>query len=220
MEHILDFETFVNHLDEGLIKTYPIDKVVSYIQRTLQLTDEDIDIDYEYKSDCIDVGKHLNQDIIDKIDKILSMSGYFEMDSDENIHYYFKKYDDDVFEKLKSENKIKYLYHITPSKNDNKIQKIGLIPTHKNDKYNYPERVYLLSDEKLTNKISFFKRFAEHLQERSKKEYDCYSVYQVDFSKLKDIKLFISPTAYNYDAYFTVDNIHPDYLEKIYEIHL
>ena len=29
----------------GLIKTYLIDKVVSYVQRKLNLTDEDIDID-------------------------------------------------------------------------------------------------------------------------------------------------------------------------------
>lgn len=142
-KHIMDFETFVNQLDEGLIKTYPIDKVVVYVQRKLNLTDEDINIDTNYKSDCIDVGKHLNKDIIDEIDKILIMSGYFEMDEDDYIYYYFKKYDSNLFDKLKEENKIKYLYHITPSKNDERIQRIGLIPTHKNDRYNYPDRVYI-----------------------------------------------------------------------------
>lgn len=35
-KHIMDFETFSNQLDEGLIKTYPIDKVVSYVQRKIQ----------------------------------------------------------------------------------------------------------------------------------------------------------------------------------------
>lgn len=55
------------------------------------LTDEDINIDTNYKCDCIDVGKHLNKDIIDEIDKILIMSGYFEMDEDDYIYYYFKK---------------------------------------------------------------------------------------------------------------------------------
>ena len=185
----MNFETFVNQLDEGLIKTYPIDKVVSYVQRKLNLTDKDISINKDYKSYSIAVKKYLDQNIIDEVDKILSMGGYFCSFEYNNVLYYFKKFEDNIFDKLKKENKIKYFYHITPSKNDTKIQRIGLIPVNKNNEYNYPERIYLLSDENLTNKISFFKRFAEHL-----------------------------PTAYDYDAYFTMDNIKPEYLNKIYEI--
>lgn len=44
-ENILDFERFTNDkIDEGLIKTYPIFKIVSNIQNTLHIDNDVIDI--------------------------------------------------------------------------------------------------------------------------------------------------------------------------------
>ena len=53
-----------------------------------------------------------------------------------------------------------------------------------------------------------------------KKKIKEYSVYRIDFSKVEDIKLYKDPNARGFDSYFTMDNIRPEWIEKIDEIKL
>ena len=47
-----------------------------------------------------------------------------------------------------------------------------------------------------------------------------YSVYRIDFSKVENIKLYKDPNVRDFDSYFTMDNIRPEWIEKIDEIKL
>ena len=42
-----------------------------------------------------------------------------------------------------------YMYHIAPSKYDNRIKKSGLVPRNNNVLYDYPERIYLFECENI-----------------------------------------------------------------------
>ena len=53
-----------------------------------------------------------------------------------------------------------------------------------------------------------------------KKRIKEYSVYRIDFSKVENIKLYKDPNARGFDSYFTMDNIRPEWIEKIDEIKL
>ena len=76
VKRILDFENFVN---EGLIMTYPIDKIVSYVQRKLNLTNDDVDIFFsQTNQECIAVDNSLSKSMenikpecLKKIDEII-----------------------------------------------------------------------------------------------------------------------------------------------------
>ena len=136
---------------------------------------------------------------------------------------------------MKKSGEIQYFYHLSPSINDKKIQSIGLIPRSRNYKFKYPDRVYLLSN----GDIEFLHRLCRKLYEPIfykmmnqvfKKEIDKslldkkrikeYSIYRIDFSKVEDIKLYKDPNTRNFDSYFTMDNIRPEWIEKIDEIKL
>lgn len=223
VKNVLDFDEFIQEtsLNEGLLMSYQADKVVRYIQKKYNLNDDSVDILTGDKGESIIVDKELSQDILDKINlDLVNLAGYFCVLDNNGILFYDKKFDKEVFDELKQSGKIKCFYHITPSKNDKKIQSYGLIPKHKNKKYTYPERVYLLSDENLKDNEHFFTDFSKHLHSVSNK--DCYdfSVYKIDFSKLNDIKLYVAINAKDYIGYYTMDNIRPEWIEKIDEIHL
>lgn len=48
-----------------------------------------------------------------------------------------------------------YLYHLTPNYNITSIIKNGLIPSHKNKLFNYPERTYLIKENSSDEKIKY-----------------------------------------------------------------
>lgn len=215
MYNVKSFQDFLN---EGLIKTYPIKKVVSYIQKTLNLTDDDITIVHEgTKFESIMVDETMNAEVLNKVIEILNLGGYFENYREDGIIFYDKLFTEEVFQKLKKSGEVKYLYHITLSKNDDKIQSQGLVPKYKNSKYTYPEMVFLLSDENLKINKNFINEFCIHLVKQMKKKEDEYifSVYRIDFSKLKNIRLYIIPNAKDYVGYYTIDCIRPELLDKV-----
>lgn len=204
---IKNFEEFIN---EGLIKTYPIEKIVDYIKKKYNLTDDNIAIRRGNYGDSIDVDLDLDDETKKGIEKDLKMGGYFISNTDYYSMTFSKLFDEEVTGKIED----KYLYHITLSINDKKIQSQGLVPKHKNKKYNYPERVFLLSERNLVHN-NFFKYFSQHLYSMSNKKYNEYSVYKIKYDDIKNIRLFKASNAYDYVGYYTTENIKPDFLEKI-----
>lgn len=227
-ENILKFDEFV--LNEGLLKTYPIDKVIKYIQNRFNITDDDVEKYVDGYGEYILVRKNQSKDVIDNIKQILDLGGYYLADEDIDEYYtYEKKFEDNIFDELKKSGEIKYLYHITPSINDKKIQSNGLIPKSKNYRFNYPDRIYFLSDKDVNKdpeilkrvgwelyKVIFFKNRTnkEYLERRNSRQ---YSIYRINFSKLENIDLYRDPNTRNFDSYFTMDNIRPEWIEKIDE---
>lgn len=233
---ILNFDLycFEKMLDEGLTMTYPSDKVVRYIRNKFNLTDDDIDIDYD--DDFIMVHhdlKNNNIELFNKIKHILVSSGYYFGKIEEPAIIFEKKFEKDVFDELKSSGEITYLFHVSPSINDKKILKNGLIPKSKNYQFNYPDRIYLLGDKNVKNDPEFIKRicfelFKPILDKMSKENCDDehirkiskYSLFRIDFGKLNKINLYRDKNALNFESFFTMDNIHPNLIEKIDEIHI
>lgn len=237
VKNVLDFDEFIEEtsLNEGLLMTYPADKVVRYIQKKYNLDDDSVELHID-DGEYILVSKKLDKNLFDDVESVLKLGGYYQADDDVDDYYTYEKiYEENIFDKLKQSGEIEYLYHLTPSINDKKIQKIGLIPRSRNYRFKYPDRIYLLSNgdsEFLYNMCRtlyrpiFLKMINQVLKKEikqellDKKRIKEYSVYRIDFSKVENIKLYRDPNARGFDSYFTMDNIRPEWIEKIDEIKL
>ena len=148
VKNVLGFDEFIEEtsLNEGLIMSYPADKVVRYIQKKYNLDDDSVELHID-DGEYILVSKKLDKNMFDNVESILKLGGYYQ--ADENIDDYCtyeKIYEENIFDKLKQSGEIEYLYHLTPSINDKKIQIMGLIPRSRNYRFKYPDRIYLLSN--------------------------------------------------------------------------
>ena len=226
VKNVLDFDEFIEEtsLNEGLLMTYPADKVVRYIQKKYNLDDDSVELHID-DGEYILVSKKLDKNMFDNVESILKLGGYYQADENIDDYYTYEKiYEEDIFDKLKQSGEIEYLYHLTPSINDKKIQTMGLIPRSRNYRFKYPDRIYLLSN----GDSMFLKLICKELikpillfgTEFEKNKVKKYSVYRIDFSKVENIKLYKDPNVRDFDSYFTMDNIRPEWIEKIDEIKL
>lgn len=226
VKNVLGFDEFIEEtsLNEGLIMSYPADKVVRYIQKKYNLDDDSVELHID-DGEYILVSKKLDKNMFDNVESILKLGGYYQADENIDDYYTYEKiYEEDIFDKLKQSGEIEYLYHLTPSINDKKIQTKGLIPRSRNYRFKYPDRIYLLSN----GDFRFLKLICKELikpillfgTEFEKNKVKKYSVYRIDFSKVENIKLYKDPNVRDFDSYFTMDNIRPEWIEKIDEIKL
>ena len=226
VKNVLDFDEFIEEtlLNEGLLMTYPADKVVRYIQKKYNLDDDSVELQID-DGEYILVSKKLDKNMFDNVESVLKLGGYYQADENIDDYYTYEKiYEEDIFDKLKQSGEIEYLYHLTPSINDKKIQTKGLIPRSRNYRFKYPDRIYLLSN----GDSRFLKLICKELikpillfgTEFEKNKVKKYSVYRIDFSKVENIKLYKDPNVRDFDSYFTMDNIRPEWIEKIDEIKL
>lgn len=226
VKNVLDFDEFIEEilLDESRYMTYPADTVVRCIQKKYNLDDDSVELHID-DGEYILVSKKLDKNMFDNVERILKLGGYYQADENIDDYYTYEKiYEEDIFDKLKQSGEIEYLYHLTPSINDKKIQTMGLIPRSRNYRFKYPDRIYLLSN----GDSMFLKLICKELikpillfgTEFEKNKVKKYSVYRIDFSKVENIKLYKDPNVRDFDSYFTMDNIRPEWIEKIDEIHL
>lgn len=226
VKNVLDFDEFIEEilLDESRYMTYPADTVVRCIQKKYNLDDDSVELHID-DGEYILVSKKLDKNMFDNVERILKLGGYYQADENIDDYYTYEKiYEEDIFDKLKQSGEIEYLYHLTPSINDKKIQTMGLIPRSRNYRFKYPDRIYLLSN----GDSMFLKLICKELikpillfgTEFEKNKVKKYSVYRIDFSKVENIKLYKDPNVRDFDSYFTMDNIRPEWIEKIDEIKL
>ena len=226
VKNVLDFDEFVQEtsLNESLRMSYPADKVVRYIQKKYNLDDDSVELHID-DGEYILVSKNLDEKMFDNVEQILKLGGYYQADENIDDYYTYEKiYEDDIFDKLKQSGEIQYFYHLTPSINDKKIQTMGLIPRSRNYRFKYPDRIYLFSN----GNVKFLKLVCKELikpillfgTEFEKNKVKQYSIYRIDFNKVEDIKLYKDPNVRGFDSYFTMDNIRPEWIEKIDEIKL
>ena len=84
VKNVLDFDEFIEEtsLNEGLIMSYPADKVVRYIQKKYNLDDDSVELHIDY-GEYILVSKKLDKNMFDNVESILKLGGYYQ--ADENI---------------------------------------------------------------------------------------------------------------------------------------
>lgn len=205
-EDISMFNEFEKHtknnnliLLEGLIKTHPIDKSISIINRRFN----NLKVEKEEDNEIYIEGE------IDELKNYLPLFnnlGYFisliTLDGEE----WTKVYNDDtkpiaiILEPkydLKIEPIPNILYHTSPIKFKDKISKIGFIPKTGNKLSKHPDRIYL------TDNFDIAMYFGLNIK---KEENVGFCIYEINGKKLNNL---YSDINLKDDGYYTLENISP-----------
>ena len=199
-------------LEEGLIHTYPIDTTIRYIKEYFGLSDKEI-----FKGSGNNGFERIFVKMYDDkrnhkiMDKAMRLCGYFAS------HYtptedgyvtvqYESKNDEDISHELRQNER--YLTHITPTYNEDKILKTGFSPRAKNYLFNFPDRVYFSrGNAPAQESLEMVKMLS--LINQSKGNNGRYTVFKVDLTKIPENVKFYNDQNYKNGVY-TIDNIRPD----------
>lgn len=202
-------------INEGLIKTYPLDNTVSYIKNYFGLDDRQVVVQKVYNNQPhILIRIPAIGDNVEMIKKAMNLCGYYlaapkdnEIEKDKWIWLQFEaKVEKDISEQLRKEES--FLTHFTPYYNVDKILKQGLSPKSKNSILNYPGRIYLMrgSLNKESTKDLGMQLF---MNNKSKGNDGKYVLLVIDLSKIPENTPFHFDPNYPYGVY-TQSNIRPD----------
>lgn len=121
------------------------------------------------------------------------------------------KYDSDTSTDMLSRG---YLYHVSPTKYEDRILKIGLIPKSKNKIATHPERIYLTKTEEDAEFLA--DKFTELDNTKT------YNIYQIDLHALlkhnKNVK-FYKDSAFTDKGIYTTVNIPPNCIHLVKKAH-
>ena len=201
-------------LNEGLIRTHPIETVKRYLIKLYQFDDSQLQIFKDNKIEKLRIIIPNNNMFIEKIEKVMTLCGYFcsvkhDYPEVENWIYlnFEPKNQDDVNEYVRN---MKYIFHVTPEKYINKIKKIGLKPTFKNKFFSYPDRVYFFINDTSPEEIY-------SLKNQLKQNNDKYCLLVIEVSKIPDnVNSYLDPN-FEYGIY-TNDNIPNGSIVEMYEM--
>ncbi len=210
-------------LKEGLIKTYPIEKAAAYIKSYFNLRDIQVKIvEGENGVQQLLVMVPPIADNIKIMEKAMNYFGYYLAAPKEKTDIpgslvwlqFEPKIQDDISIQLRNEEK--FLYHITPAYNKDKILNIGFSPRTKNSLFNFPNRVYFIKgsiDEKQIETIG------RQLCDANKSEGNdgSYVVFVVDLDKIPENIPFYADSNYKFGVY-TNSNIRPDVIVDYKEV--
>lgn len=230
LEKVKDYEKIVHPryfsplvMNEGLIKSFPADNVISHMKDYFNFNDSDIwkiKVLNGQEKIVINVPNIFNnykvvKEKMERCGWFLSAPTEKEIKQNQNrwIRMEFEaKFSDDATAKIKK--KHKYLYHITPRYNLEKIKKEGLAPRCRNTYFMFPSRIYLLFPDEAKSIATNQKELAWLAGELcarngSKGNDGQYSVLEIATDKLGDnVRLHYDPD-YKYGLW-TADNIKPD----------
>jgi len=216
-------------LNEGLIKTEPIEKLVRHAKEYCGFASSVSEynkggyqgvigvVNGDNDTRCVKVVFPKSTYNETLIDNMFNTYGYFksdttELDKDFMSAEYESKYDEVFKEQLLKQ---KYLYHLTTEKKWEKIKERGIIVHNGKEGFNYPERSYffvgLRPDE-------FLKQFFNEKVENNSK-YEGGKFYSVSLALLKiDVTPIINKVKFYYDpnmdgGVYTEDYIPPQIIE-------
>ena len=211
------------HLSEGLLITYPIDKTIEYIRNYFNLPPSQVnkikgnDGIGKIAVNFYNIGKN-----VELMSKAMDICGYYLAFPKENhIPYndwvrleYEPKFQNEINTYLL--NSEEFLLHITPFYNVNKIKTIGFSPRYRNDMFNYPDRVYFI---KGTTDRQSIQTLAENLSSVNKSigNNGDYALIKIDLSNVpKNVRFYSDPNFIN--GVYTTDNIPPNVITDIIKI--
>lgn len=247
-----DFVLFENHtmelvflkghtaiLHEGLIKTYPIDRIIGFLARVYNFSKNQTDIKNILRGESTKQGVIFRNDGYEKnegdvltiitesgqrclFDKYLNKYGWFlacefKYGAWENVsvYQYEQKFGVDVTDIVKS----KTLYHICNKKHLSKILKKGLVPKEsKSGEFKHPGRIYLFI-KKLTDKTVYDRsKELKRVKDNSESEFVLLSINTNRIAN--NPKFYYDPRVDDGSAVYTMDNIGPEAItvEKIIQI--
>lgn len=141
------------------------------------------------------------------------------------------KFQEIITDKIK--NTCEYLYHVSPKRYEKRIMSQGLCPNNRNDKFDFPPRVYLFMDrhDYLGNQDTIERRhllgfaamlFKNMIKKRSDEYVDdkIWNCYRIETSDLPDnTDLEIDPNL-EPCAVFSTSGIKPNIIHRMYEFNL
>jgi hypothetical protein len=129
-------------------------------------------------------------------------------DPQQSVIRFEAKFDEEVVENIPP-----ILYHITPSQNVKNILKIGLAPKSRSKASYHPERVYF------GKSIEGVEKLAPRMYQISGDKN--FTILKIDTDLIPGgyLKLYTDPN-YSKEAYYTLNNIPPQSIEKVKEIKL
>lgn len=204
-------------LQEGLIRTYPIEKSREYLIKLYDFDENQVEIFNDNGVDKLRFIIPNNTNIITKVKKAMDLCGYFS--SVEKEYPYIDKWvylnfepknQDDVNDYVRE---MKVIYHVTQEKNVDKITKIGLTPRFKNPLFSYPERIYLFVEETPPDEIYGLTKQLKNVKNDEAKHY----LLILDVTKIpNNVNFYLDPN-YGYGLY-TKDNIPPTAIKEVFEM--
>lgn len=201
-------------LEEGLIRTYPIDTTMRYIKSYFRLSNNEIfKVEGENGIWRIIVKIYDDKRNHKLLDRAMRLCGYFPAHYDRrntDDGYVLVQYksinDEDVSAQLRKEEQ--YLVHVTPTYNEEKILKMGFSPKCKNSIFNYPDRVYFSVGSTPSSEILTMLKILSTVN-NSEGDTKNYTYFVVDISKISENVKFFRDQNYKNGVY-TTDNIRPD----------
>lgn len=235
MVKLKDIYEFYKHefkLNEGLIKSYPVETLISSITTKFK---SNVKIDKNKpNSFYLIILPGFTDDDLSQLETVLQTYGWFISHMDiqlpmDNIVY---KYIRSSVSKVLKSNRYKQvqlaieakydiqvsdsripdeLYHVTPTKLWDKIQRNGLVPKSQSKRSNHPDRVYLAKSEKDVRALAGMMNLTTIENN--------YVILKVDTSIIPNyFKIYKDPNFKN--GYYTVNSIPPFAITKIGEIHI
>jgi len=203
-------EQKIETLVEGLIKTHPIDKSIAILQKRFpELT---IKNGKEVERDPNEILITGEIDILSKYLPLINNLGYFISLITMDGKNWVKDYSDNIkpvamFLEPKFDIEIsnipKIMFHTSPLKFKDKINKIGFIPKTGNKLSKHPDRIYL------TDNLDIAIKFGNYIKNETNEEFCIYKIDTSNISKLySDINL-------RNGGYYTTQNIPKQYFTLI-----
>lgn len=208
-------------LTEGLIHTYPPSKTVNYISKALKIPVTDFEVVGNKDEEKIFVWIPDNQVKKKLVVAAFEYCGYYlsrgvswitSMNGNRVRLMFERKYQKDETETLFKKSKV--FYHVSPEYYKEKIIKNGIYPLHKNEDFNFPERVYLILGTAPERKVlglayelsqSIFRKNGSNDANKIRNPFK-WTVFEIDGNRFREgTKLFNDPN-FEYGV-FTPDNI-------------
>lgn len=211
-------------VNEGLIKTYPIEKTVSYIKKYFGFDDRQIRIEKNTGKILVNIPNIENN--AKELEKKMKYCGYFlSYPSEDEIVKNKHRWMWFNFEPLHQEdntreimNNYSILFHLTPKYNIEKIKRFGLSPRSKNTFLRFPHRIYFIypnfANEDLFEEEIF--EIGQRLSDENKSVANNgeYCLVTVDLNKVGDNVRLYFDVNYEYGC-FTTDYIKPEAIINI-----
>ena len=208
-------------IDEGLTRTYPINKTISHISSYFNLHPRQIvkKVSAENEISHILVFIPSIKDNVQVMIEAMKSCGYYLGSPKlENIKpntwvwlQFEPKTQEDNSEQIRNEEKT--LMHLTPINNLRKIQSIGFSPRCKNELFNYPNRLYFLRGSQDKNEIM---NIGQQLCDANSSvdNEGKYALITLDLSRIPSEVNFSMDPNYPYGI-FTTNNIRPDVITNV-----
>lgn len=211
-------------INEGLIRTYPIEKTISYISAYFDLHPKQVMVETSADDNIARIIVYIpsiKDNVQVMIDAMRYCGHHLRSPKVETIKpntWVWLQFEP-LIQKDESRtirNEENKLYHLTPYCNVGKIKHIGFSPRSKNELFNYPRCVYLLRGSLEDTEI---KSIGKNLCAKNSSEWNNgeYALITIDIDKIpNDVEMYLDK---NYPhGIFVTKNIEPDVITDVRKI--